>query len=126
MRFWLKLGSYMRREKLYLADIVEASDAIARFLTGVDNKAFLASDMIRSAVLQKLMVIGEAASKIPDTVRERHADVPWRRLVGLRNIGAHAYFTVRWETAWLVATEEVPLLRVKVAAILEAEYPGQE
>ena len=47
-------------------------------------------------------------------------------LIRLRNIGAHAYFTVQWETAWLVATEEVPQLRVKAAAILKSEYSGKE
>lgn len=55
----------MRRERLYLLDIVEAADAIRSFLVGVSESAFLGNDLLRSAVLQKLSIIGEAASRLP-------------------------------------------------------------
>jgi uncharacterized protein with HEPN domain len=48
----------MRREKLYLSNILEAADAIDKFLAGLDKDAFINSDLIRSAVLQKLTIIG--------------------------------------------------------------------
>ena len=54
----------MRREGLYLSDIVDAADAIERFISGVDREAFLRDDLRQSAVLQKLIVIGEAASRL--------------------------------------------------------------
>lgn len=53
----------MRREKLYLADIVEAADAVATFLAGVERDRFVHDDLLRSAVLQKLSIIGEAAAR---------------------------------------------------------------
>ncbi len=56
----------MRRDELYLADIIEAADAIAGFLKDVDKETFAGSDLIRSAVLQKLMVIGEAVARVSD------------------------------------------------------------
>jgi uncharacterized protein with HEPN domain len=52
----------MRREQLYLLDILEAADAVQRFLDGVEEAGFLQDDLLRSAVLQKLSIIGEAAS----------------------------------------------------------------
>ena len=55
----------MRREKLYLTDIVEAADAIQLFLRDVSQDAFLQNDLVRSAVLQKLTIIGEAAARLP-------------------------------------------------------------
>jgi uncharacterized protein with HEPN domain len=51
----------MRPEKLYLTNIVEAADAIERFMAGLDQAKFLGDELRQSAVLQKLIVIGEAA-----------------------------------------------------------------
>ncbi len=79
----------MRREKLYLADILEAADAIANFIAGRTEQTFIGSDLIRSAVLQKLMVIGEAAARIPDGFKEGHSDIPWADIIGFRTVAAH-------------------------------------
>ena len=54
----------MRREDLFLHDIVEAADAIAAFLTDVEEADFVGHDLLRSAVLQKLTIIGEAAARL--------------------------------------------------------------
>jgi len=115
----------MRREELYLADIVEAADAIRGFLQGVEQSSFLGSDLLRSAVLQKLMIIGEAANKMPKEFRNRHPEVPWRDIVAFRNIAAHAYFSVDWAIVWIAAVKDVPELRQEIAGILVSEYPEQ-
>lgn len=111
----------MRREELYLADIVEAADAVADFVAGLDRNQFLASDLVRSAVLQKLTIIGEAAARLSAELRKRETRVEWRDIVGFRNIAVHAYFNVEWEIVWSIATEAVPELRQQVAAILEEQ-----
>ena len=61
----------MRHEKLYLTDIVEAAQAIERFITGEDFEYFEQDEMMNSAVLQKLMVIGEAAARLPKEFTQR-------------------------------------------------------
>lgn len=55
----------MRREELYLADIVDAADAITRFIADADAQTFAENDLLRSAVLNKLAIIGEAAARTP-------------------------------------------------------------
>jgi uncharacterized protein with HEPN domain len=111
----------MRTEKLYLTDIVEAADAIARFLRDIEMEDFLNDELRQSAVLQKLMVIGEASSHLSEELRSRHAQVKWRSAIGLRNLAIHEYFGVTWETVWITATQDVPLFRQQVADILAAE-----
>jgi uncharacterized protein with HEPN domain len=113
----------MRRDKLYLADIVEAADAVAAFLAGAERERFLQDDLLRSAVLQKLSIIGEAAARLSKEFRDRHADVEWRDIVAFRNIAVHAYFAVQWSIVWTTATQDVPVLRQKISQILAAEYP---
>ncbi len=113
----------MRREELYLADIIDAADAIATFISTVDRETFLHDDMRQSAVLQKLIVIGEAASRLPAEFHDRYTDIEWADVVGFRNIAVHAYFDVNWSIVWITATQDVPTLRAKIVAIVAQEYP---
>ncbi len=112
----------MRREELYLTDIIEAADAIQRFLKIVKEKTFFENELLQSAVLQKLMIIGEAASRLPKEFRERHPEIEWEDIMGFRNIAVHAYFAVDWSIVWVAATQETPELRRKIAEILAKEY----
>jgi len=112
----------MRREELYLSDIVEAADAIERFIEGIRRKDFAGDELRRSAVLQKLIVIGEAAARLPMDFREHHSEVEWPDIVGFRNIAVHEYFAVDWSIVWVTATQDVPGLRREVARILAEEY----
>ena len=112
-----------RRDRLYLADIVEAADAIGRFLSRLDaeNKdGFVADDLVRSAVLQKLSVIGEAAARVSDETRQSHPEISWNQARGMRNLLIHAYFSVDWEIVWTTVVESVPELAAQVRAIVDA------
>jgi uncharacterized protein with HEPN domain len=113
----------MRREALYLRDVVEATGAIGGFLRAVDRESFLASDLVRSAVLHKLTIVGEAAARLPQEFRDNHPAVPWRDIIGFRNIAVHAYFSVDWAIVWEAATGDAPELRRQVRDILTREYP---
>lgn len=62
----------MRREELYLADIVEAADSIAHFIAGKARDVFLYDDLLRSAVLHKLTIIGEAVAHLSSDFQERY------------------------------------------------------
>ena len=86
----------MRREELYLHDIVEAADHIADFTAGLEFSSFQESELIRSAVVQKLTTIGEAAAHISEPLKAHHVDVPWARIVAFRNILVHAYSGIDW------------------------------
>ena len=113
----------MRREELYLTDMVEAAEAIQQFLTGIEREVFLQNDLVRSAVLQKLTIIGEAASRLPKTFQSRHREIEWADIVGFRNIAVHAYFSVDWSIVWITATNDVPGLRQLITTILANEFP---
>ncbi|MDW8326367.1 MAG: DUF86 domain-containing protein [Anaerolineales bacterium] len=116
----------MRTEALYLDDILDAADAIARFLRDIEKETFLSDDLYQSAVLQKLTVIGEAASRLSEDFRNRHSEIRWRGIIGLRNVAVHRYFGINWDNIWHTATQEVPLLREQIAAILAAEFSDDE
>src|SRR5438132_132450 len=112
----------MRREELYLRDIVEAANHIEQFITGLDRLGFQESELVRSAVVQKLAVIGEAAADVPEEVRLRRPEVAWPKIVAFRNILVHAYFGIDWDEVWRAATKESPALRAQVELILRSDF----
>ena len=103
----------MRSEKLYLRDIVDATQAIAKFLTGKDRDAFFNDDLLQSSVLQKLTVIGEVASRISKDLKDKYGEIGWHDIVAFRNIAVHAYFSIDWSIVWKAATKNAPELRRK-------------
>lgn len=115
----------MRREELYLADMVEAADAIDLFLANADRETFLADDLVRSAVLQKLTIIGEAAAHLPAHLKERHPEITWTDIIGFRNIAIHSYFSIDWNIVWIAATQDAPSLRNQITQIIDRECPPQ-
>ena len=115
----------MRREQLYLQDILDACDMIQAFLEGSDVSMFLASELHKAATLQKLTVIGEAAARLPQAFRETHPQVEWRDIIAFRNIAVHAYFSVQWDIVWATANDDVPVLRRQVLEMLQTENPEQ-
>jgi uncharacterized protein with HEPN domain len=113
----------LRRDELYLADIVEAADAISRFIDNVTQDVFLADELCQSAVLQKLTVIGEAAARLSPEIKSRANSIPWSQIVGFRNIAIHAYFNVDWSIVWIAATNDAPLLRAQVQSMQSTPAP---
>ncbi len=106
----------MRSDALYLADILDAIEAIERFVTGFDEARFLADELVQSAVLQKLSIIGEAAARLSDATRAGMPEIPWKEIIGFRNIAVHAYFSVDWRIVFVTVADDLPVLKQFVAA----------
>lgn len=113
----------MRREELYLADMLDAAQAIESFVADCRGDDFIENDLVRSAVLQKLSIIGEAAARLTREFQGRYPEVPWADMAGFRNIAVHAYFAVDWQTVWNTAKHDVPELKQQIAAIVQREFP---
>ena len=105
----------------YLRDILDSIEKAQRFTRGMDLERFRSDDKTVFAVVRALEIIGEATKRIPEDVRERHPDLPWREMTGLRDKLIHDYFGVNLDVVWKTATVDLPSLQAGVAAVLEAE-----
>ena len=94
---------------------------VLRYSQGLTRQQFLADEMWVDAVLRNLEVLGEAAKQIPPSVRERHPQLPWRRIAGLRDVLAHAYFGLEEDTIWQIVSESIPALADQLDKVVEAE-----
>ena len=101
----------MRDYSLYLEDILGAIKAIEGFVKGMEYEDFEADDKTSSAVINKLEIIGEAAKKIPGSIKSQYANVPWRDIEGMRNKLIHEYFGVVLSVVWETIKEDLPALR---------------
>ena len=114
----------MRRDALYLRDIIEAAEAIQQFVADCTRETLAANDLVRSAILHKLTIIGEAAAHLSPELRAQYAEIEWADIVASRDIVVHAYFAVDWGIVWVAATQDVPALHQQAVAILAHEFPS--
>jgi uncharacterized protein with HEPN domain len=114
----------MRREELYLADLIDNVRAVRGYLDGVTRDRWDAEDILRDAVLYRMLLLGEIASSLPDELRDCYPEVAWRQIRAFRNLAVHKYFGVDWAVVWKIAQEEPPILEKQVLAIISAEYPS--
>jgi len=113
-----------RNVKLYINDILEYMERAESHINSLSFEEFLKEEKTCDAVIRCIEVIGEATKNIPDEIRNRYPFIPWRDMAGMRDKIIHAYFTVDFETVWLVVKEEIPRLKpmiMKVSEDLEKE-----
>lgn len=113
----------MRSDALYLADMLDAIEAIERFVAGFDEARFMSDELVQSAVLQKLSIIGEAAARLSETTRGSLPEVPWKEIVGFRNIAVHAYFSVDWRIVFVTVIDDLPVLKRQIVALVQESRP---
>jgi uncharacterized protein with HEPN domain len=116
-----KMRSVSRDRLLFLEDIKTSCSKIVRFTSGRTREEVLTDELRFDAILLNLHTIGEAVKNLPEGWRQKHPEVPWREIAGLRDFIAHAYFALDLDILWNVIQKEVPLLLQRVHLILQEE-----
>lgn len=90
--------------------MLDAALAIAEYITTKKLDDYIHDRMLRDAVERNFEILGEAARRVSESFREDHPEIPWRRIIGLRNILAHEYGEIKHEKMWDLAKRSVPEL----------------
>ncbi|MFN3762484.1 MAG: DUF86 domain-containing protein [Anaerolineae bacterium] len=106
----------------FIYDIVEAMESALEFTAGMSFEEFSRDTKTVYAVIRAVEVIGEAAKHIPEDFRNRHPDIPWRSMAGMRDKVIHGYFRVKLERVWEVVQKDIPNLKPRFEAMLK-EFP---
>lgn len=108
-------------------DIIEAGLAIQKYTEGIQYDDFIADRKTVDAVIKNFIVIGEAATHIPDEICEKYAEIPWQDMRAMRNFVVHEYFGVSdkilWDTIQLDLNAVMPKLK-EIATDKERENPN--
>lgn len=95
----------------YLHDVVDVIAKSSRFVEGMDYEDFAKDDKTIFAVVRALEVIGEAIKNIPEDVRKKYPEIPWRDLAGMRDKLIHGYFGVDLRRVWNTVKVEIPAMK---------------
>jgi uncharacterized protein with HEPN domain len=110
-----------------LWDMLDAARTAVEFTEGVGFEGFLKDRKTRNAVERNLEIIGEAARCVSQETREGLSDIPWRSVIGLRNVLAHEYGDIRYEILWTVVRDKLPPLVARLEATgVDSPPPAEE
>ena len=108
-----------RHYSLFFEDAIDAMNKIGSYIRDLDYESFSQNNMVIDAVVRNLEIIGEAIKNIPDNIIDKYPDIPWKRMIGLRNIVIHAYFGIDLENIWKIITENIPEVKPRIVEILD-------
>jgi uncharacterized protein with HEPN domain len=103
---------------LYLEDILSSGAKILRYTEGMTCEDFIRDERTYDAVVRNLQIIGEVVKNVPMEFRDKYKQIEWRKIAGLRDILAHAYFSLEDEILWDVVENKVPILIEQIREIL--------
>jgi len=99
-----------RNWRLYVDDMISFAEKVLLYTDGLEQSQFEASGLTYDATVRNLELIGEAATHIPDQVREFAPHIQWREIISLRNRLIHGYLGIDNDTLWSVIQDDVPPL----------------
>jgi uncharacterized protein with HEPN domain len=112
----------MHRDGAYIFDIVEAARIAMRYLEDMTEEEFSHDVRSQDSVIRRLEIIGEAARRVSEQTQESNPEVPWRSMIGMRNLMIHDYDDVDLSIVWQTVKQDLPRLVV----LLEPLAPPEE
>lgn len=112
----------MPNDTMRLQHILEAIREIQNYTDGADVDSFINNSMMYNASLRQLEIIGEAANHLSIELYQDFPEVPWARIIGLRNLVIHEYFGIDNLSIWSVISYNLPDLKERISKILEIRY----
>ena len=105
----------------YLRHILDEIEYIEGEISKISKSDFLADETLKRSFVRGIEIIGEAAKKVPVDFKNKHRDVDWKRIAGMRDKLIHDYFGVDYRLVWDVATNKLPELKQKIKQIIDTE-----
>lgn len=110
-----------RYYRLYIEDIELSMTRILEYVEGMDLLKFKQSYITVDAVVRNFEIIGEAAKNVPDSFKDKHGEIPWKKMYGLRNLISHEYFGIDYEMIWEIITSDLAQNLSDIKQILKKE-----
>ncbi|MEK7376748.1 MAG: DUF86 domain-containing protein [Candidatus Margulisiibacteriota bacterium] len=104
---------------LFLQDILESLEKISKYCKDKTFEEFKSSELLVDGVVRNLEIIGEAAKKLPDNIKQKYPDVEWKKISGLRDILIHDYIGIDYDVLWDIIANKVPDLKSNIKRIKE-------
>ncbi len=103
-----------RSLELLVEDIWESIEKIERYIEGMTQDNFQSDEKTTDAVVRNLEIIGEAAGRLPEEFTNRHSEIEWIKITGLRNRIVHEYFGVDLQIIWQILKKDLPAFKASL------------
>ncbi len=113
----------MSRDDAYLFDILDAARLVLEYVSDTTVEDFIVNIQLQDAVIRRFEIIGEAAKRVSDTARGQHPEVPWAKMIGLRNLCIHEYEQINLDVIWRTAHDDLPGLIEQLERIVPPDTP---
>ncbi|MEK7562687.1 MAG: HepT-like ribonuclease domain-containing protein [Patescibacteria group bacterium] len=108
----------MKDSNIYLKNILDKAREAIFYCDKMSEKDFLDDSKTQSAVIMKLIVIGEESKKLPEEIKSK-IDLPWKMIIGFRNMAVHEYFDIDLVQIWNTIQTDIPDLIDKIENYLK-------
>lgn len=108
-----------REYNLYLEDMLTSMLRIEEYIGEIEFREFKMNYLIVDAIVRNFEIIGEASKNIPEEVKNKHPEIPWKKMYGLRNLIAHEYFGIDYEMIWEISKKNLPQNSIDLRKIIE-------
>lgn len=105
-------------DKVRLQHILDAISEVEIYLENVVYNQFLQNSEKRFATIKQIEIIGEACNALSDDLKLQYPAIPWKAIVGFRNISIHEYFGVNLQLVWEIAKNDLPALKQDMKMML--------
>ncbi len=102
-----------------LEDILDAIKRIESYLRGTTETKFVKDLMRQDAIMLQIEIIGEAARHVSPEFQEQHNEIPWSKMIGMRNKIVHDYFEIDASKIWDTAKNDIPQLKKVASSVLK-------
>lgn len=117
--------SDQREWHFYIRDMLEFAEKVMLYTAGLDQDRFVNSGLTYDATVRNLELIGEAATHVPDDIKENYSQIPWRLIVATRNRLIHGYLGIDQDTLWSIIQTDIPSLHIQLAEIYSCLQKNQ-
>ena len=114
-----------REWRFYVSDMLGFAERVVLYTDGLDQEKFVASGLNYDATVHNLILLGEAATHVPERVRAFASTIDWKQIVATRNRLIHGYLGINNDTLWDIIQNEIPILIDQLEALLKAADENQ-
>lgn len=99
--------------------ILKAIELVEKFTSDINYEEFYNSDLVQSAVIRQLEIIGEASANVSNELKLCSENIAWREIKGFRNVIIHEYFRIDIALIWSTIENELPILKEQIQLLVE-------